>query len=149
MDIINLIGSYGPWSWILAGVVLLALELFVPGGFFVWLGVAGGLTGLAAMLWPIDWPWQFLIFGAASLVLIIAWLRFFKSRPQQSDRPLLNERASRYIGHEAVLNEPITDGIGRLALGDTVWRVAGPDLPAGQRVRVVGADAALLKVERV
>ena len=66
----------------------------------------------------------------------------------QSDRPLLNERASRYIGHEAVLNEPITDGIGRLALGDTVWRVAGPDLPAGQRVRVVGADAALLKVER-
>ena len=43
------IASYGPWSWIVAGVVLLALELVVPGGFLLWLGVAGIITGLAAM----------------------------------------------------------------------------------------------------
>jgi membrane protein implicated in regulation of membrane protease activity len=46
-----------------------------------------------------------------------------------------------------VLNEPIRDGYGRLSLGDTVWRVAGPDLPAGQKVRVISADGAVLKVE--
>ena len=46
-----------------------------------------------------------------------------------------------------MLDEPIRDGIGRLALDDTVWRVQGPDLAAGSRVRIVEADGALLKVE--
>jgi membrane protein implicated in regulation of membrane protease activity len=28
-----------------------------------------------------------------------------------------------------------------------MWRIAGPDLMAGQRVRVVSADGAVLRVE--
>jgi inner membrane protein len=147
MEIINAIASYGPWAWIVAGVVLLALELVVPGGFLLWVGVAGIITGLASMAWVIGWPFQFLIFGALSLVLIVAWMRFFKPKETQSDKPFLNDRAGAYVGHEAVLDEPIRDGYGRLSLGDTVWRIAGPDLPAGRRVRVVSADGALLKVE--
>ena len=147
MDIINAIGSYGPWAWIVIGVALLALELVMPGGFLLWLGVAGIITGLAAMFQPIGWPFQFLIFGGLSLILIVAWMRYFKGREPESDRPMLNRRAEVFIGHEAVLAEPIRDGYGRLALGDTIWRIAGPDLPAGQRVRVVSADGAVLKVE--
>ncbi len=147
MDIINTIGSYGPWAWIVIGVVLLALELVIPGGFLLWLGVAGIITGLAAMFQPIGWPFQFLIFGGLSLILIVAWMRYFKGRDQESDRPMLNRRADVFIGHEAVLHEPIKDGYGRLSLGDTVWRIAGPDLPAGQRVRIISADGAVLNVE--
>ncbi len=147
MDIINAIGSYGPWAWVVVGVVLLGLELAVPGGFLLWLGVAGIVTGLATFLWAMQWPIQFLLFGALSLVLIVVWMRFFKGRERPSDRPFLNDRAAVYIGHEAVLSEPIRDGFGRLSLGDTVWRIAGPDLPAGQRVRVVSAEGAVLKVE--
>ncbi len=148
MDIINAIADYGPWAWIVAGAVLLALELVVPGGFLLWLGVAGIITGIATMIWPsLDWAVEFVIFGGLSLVLIIVWMRFFKNRESPSDRPYLNRRADVFIGHEAVLNEPIRDGFGRLSLGDTVWRVTGPDLPAGQKVRVVSADGAVLKVE--
>lgn len=147
MDIINAIGSYGPWAWIVIGAILLAVELMVPGGFFLWLGVAGVITGLASLFQPLDWPFQFLIFGGLSLVLIVAWMRYFKGRDQESDRPMLNRRAETYLGHEAVLDEPIRNGFGRLSLGDTIWRVAGPDLPAGQRVRIVAADGAVLKVE--
>ena len=149
MDLINMIAGFGAWAWIVIGVVLLALELVVPGGFLLWLGVAGIITGLAAMVQPIDWPFQFLIFGGLSLILIVAWMRYFKGRDQASDRPMLNRRAEVFIGHEAVLKEPIRDGFGRLSLGDTLWRVAGPDLPAGQRVRVVSADGAVLHVESV
>lgn len=147
MDLVTWIGSYGPWAWIVAGVVLLALELVIPGGYLLWLGVAGIITGLAAMFQPIDWPFQFLIFGVLSLILIVAWMRYFKGRDVESDRPFLNRRAEAFIGHEAVLDEPIRDGFGRLSLGDTVWRVTGPDLPAGRRVRVVSADGAVLRVE--
>lgn len=147
MNLINWIAGYGPWAWIVVGAVLLALELVMPGGFLLWLGVAGIITGLWAMFQPIDGAFQFLIFGVLSLVLIVVWMRFFKGREAPSDRPFLNRRAEAFIGHEAVLNEPIRDGFGRLSLGDTIWRVTGPDLPAGRRVRIVSADGAVLKVE--
>lgn len=43
------------------------------------------------------------------------------------------------IGRTATLAEPIREGRGRIQLGDTLWRVSGPDLPAGTRVKVTGA----------
>ena len=147
MDIIATITGYGPWAWIVVGVLLLALELVVPGGFLVWMGVAAIITGLAAFIQPIGWPFQFLLFGGLSLILIVAWMRYFKDRERKSDRPLLNRRADTFIGHEAELDEPILNGFGRLRLGDTLWRIAGPDLPAGRRVRIVAAEGALLRVE--
>ena len=50
------------------------------------------------------------------------------------------------IGRTATLTEPITEGRGRIKLGDTMWRVTGPDLPAGTQVRVTGADATDLEL---
>jgi membrane protein implicated in regulation of membrane protease activity len=43
------------------------------------------------------------------------------------------------VGKLATLAEPIKNGRGRIKLGDTLWRVSGPDLPAGTQVRVVSA----------
>lgn len=149
MDIVAAIAGYGPWAWIVAGIVLLALELVVPGGFLVWMGVAAVITGLAAFVQPIGGPFQFLLFGGLSLILIVAWMHYSKGRERSSDRPLLNRRAESFIGLEAELDEPIVNGFGRLRLGDTPWRIAGPDLPAGRRVRVVAAEGALLRVESV
>ncbi|WP_055046274.1 NfeD family protein [Devosia sp. A16] len=146
MQVIDFIASHGAWSWVVAGLVLLALELVLPGGVLIWLGGAALVTGALALLVSIFWPLQFVIFGVLALVSIGLWLKF-RGPGVASDRPFLNQRANRFIGQEAVLDEPIRDGIGRLALDDTVWRVQGPDLAAGSRVRIVDADGALLKVE--
>lgn len=148
MDLIALIAGYGAWSWIVAGLVLLALELVVPGGVLVWLGAAALVTGGLSMLLPIYWPLQFVLYGVLALLAIWLWL---KSRRGETptDNPYLNNRASRFVGQEAVLSEPIRGGFGRLALDDTTWRVAGPDLEAGQRVRIVKADGPVLTVEAV
>ncbi|GHA26928.1 membrane protein [Devosia pacifica] len=149
MVLIDWIASFGAWAWIIAGLVLLALELVVPGGVLVWMGIAGIITGLAAMVQPLSWPLQWGLFGVLSVVAIITWLRFSGSRPQITDRPHLNRRAETLVGREAVLVEPIAGGFGRVPLNDTVWRVAGPDLDAGTRVRVIGATGAVLSVEPV
>lgn len=146
MQVIDFIATHGAWSWVVAGLILLALELVVPGGVLVWLGGAALVTGFLALFVNIFWPLQFVIFGVLALVSIGLWLKF-RGPGVASDRPFLNQRASRFIGQEAVLDEPIRDGIGRLALDDTVWRVQGPDLAAGSRVRIIEADGALLKVE--
>jgi inner membrane protein len=34
-------------------------------------------------------------------------------------------------------------------IGDTVWRVSGPDAPAGSRVKVTSTDGPTLFVEQV
>lgn len=147
MNIVELIANYGVWSWVVLGLVLLALELVLPGGIFIWLGGAGILTGLVAALAPaLAWPWQFLIFGVLALGGIVAWLRF-RPRDLPTDRPYLNRRAESLVGQEALLEEAIAQGFGRVALGDTLWRVAGPDLAAGTRVRIVGHQGAVLRVE--
>lgn len=149
MQVIDFIASNGPWAWIVAGLVLLALELVVPGGFLLWMGISGIVTGVVVLFWAIGWPLQWLIFGVLSLVSIALWVRWTRSRPTPTDRPYLNRRAEHFIGQEAVLEQAIEQGFGRVVLGDTVWRVSGTDLPAGQRVRIVGNEGAVLKVEAV
>jgi membrane protein implicated in regulation of membrane protease activity len=128
-------------------IVLLALELVVPGGFLLWLGISGLITGFVVLFEPIPWPLQWLMFGVLSLVTIFVWTRWSRSRSNDTDSPYLNRRADRFIGREVVLNEPIAGGFGRLTLDDTVWRIAGPDLPAGRRVRITGSNGAVLLVE--
>ncbi|WP_375452556.1 NfeD family protein [uncultured Devosia sp.] len=149
MQLIDFIGGYGAWSWMVAGIILLALELVAPGGFLLWMGVAGVVTGLMVLFQPIAWPLQWLIFGLLSLLSIFAWLRWQRGRVVQSDRPYLNRRADRFIGQEGVLTEPLVGGFGRLVLDDTVWRIAGPDLPAGQRIRIIGNEGAVLRIEAI
>ena len=150
MALLNLFVTYGPWAWVVTGLVLLALELVVPGGYFLWLGTAGIVTGLLAFIPGITWPWQVTIFGVLAIAIVVGWTMITRNRKTESaDNPFLNRRAARFIGHEAVIDEPIKDGFGRLVLADSVWRIAGPDLAAGQKVRVIGADGAVLKVEAV
>lgn len=149
MQVVDFIAANGHWSWIVAGLILLALELLLPGGFLLWMGISGIITGLVTMFQPIGWPLQWLIFGVLSLVTIAIWVRWNRSRPALTDRPYLNRRADHLVGQEAVLEQAIEQGFGRVVLGDTVWRVSGTDLPVGQRVRIVGSEGAVLKVEAV
>lgn len=149
MQVVEFIAANAPWSWIIAGLVLLGLELVLPGGFLLWMGISGIITGLIVLVQPLGWPVQWLIFGVLSLVSIALWVGWSRNRKATSDRPYLNRRAEQFTGYEAVLEQPIVQGFGRVVLGDTVWRVAGPDLPAGQRVRIVGSDGNVLRVEAV
>jgi membrane protein implicated in regulation of membrane protease activity len=60
------------WMWMILGLVLLACEMITPGTFFfMFLGISGLLTGLAAYLLPDmpGWmPWLlFSVFSAISL----------------------------------------------------------------------------------
>ena len=60
--------------------------------------------------------------------------------------PFLNKRTDALVGREFTLEKPIIDGSGTVRIDDTIWRVAGPDAPAGSRVRIVQANGADLTV---
>ncbi|WP_173932432.1 NfeD family protein [Chelativorans sp. Marseille-P2723] len=150
--LIDILGELGPWNWMLLGFVLLALEILIPGVFLLWIGIAAILTGaLSLQLWALAlWSWQVqvLVFLGLSLASAYVGMRVMDARREhETDEPLLNRRAEQLAGRTATLDEPITHGHGRIKIGDTFWRVTGPDLPAGSRVRVVAAKGSRLQVE--
>ncbi|MBY8917724.1 NfeD family protein [Nitratireductor sp. L1-7-SE] len=150
----HVIAELGPWNWMLLGFVLLAAEILAPGVFLLWIGIAAILTGaLSLQLWDLPaWSWQVqvLVFLALSLISAYAGKRLMDSRRnEETDQPLLNRRREQLVGRTATLEEAIENGFGRIRLDDTLWRVTGPELPAGTRVRVASVDAGTLRVEAV
>lgn len=140
----------GPWSWIVLGLILLGAEILVPGNILIWIGLAALAVGaLSLALWSAAfWTWQvqMLIFALLAVAAAIFGRSLFRRRAT-SDQPLLNMRARQLVGRTATLTEPIVNGRGRVRIDDTTWRVSGPDLAAGRRVRVVRAEANTLIVE--
>ena len=95
----------------------------------------------------IAWQWQLVTFALLSLVSVIAAKIYLRGQATETDRPLLNKRAQQHIGRSYVLEEAIENGRGKIRVGDSLWRVEGPDRPKGERVVVTGADGTVLHVE--
>ena len=142
--ILDFVNDLGAWAWWVGGAILLAIEIVAPGNVFVWFGIAAILTGAAALITDIAWQYELVLFAVLSLVLVLIG-RIWFGRPGASEEPLLNERATRLVGRSYVLGEPIVDGSGRIRIDDTLWRLTGPDLPSGTRVRIVGHDGPVLQ----
>ena len=133
--------------WILAGILLI-LELTSPVFFFLWLGFAAAAVGFILLLIPgLGLEIQLVMFGVLSVVAVVAWRRYREVHPPKSDQPLLNQRGQQYKDRVFTLDEPIVNGVGKVEVDDSTWRVKGPDLPAGQRVRVTGVDGVVFVVE--
>ena len=137
--------TLGTWNWLIAGLVLMALELIAPGVFMFWLGLAALLTGLLSFAVNLSWQSQFLMFAVFAVAAVPLWRRLARHKPDNSN-PFLNKRADALVGRVFTLDKPIIDGAGTVRIDDTIWRVAGPDAPAGSKVKVVQADGASLTV---
>jgi membrane protein implicated in regulation of membrane protease activity len=144
---IEMFSSLGPWSWLILGLVLMGLELLAPGVFLFWLGLAALLVGLLSFALHPSWQMQILMFAVFAACAVPLWRRVARSGQAVSpSNPFLNKRADALVGRVFTLEKPIIDGSGTVKIDDTVWRVAGPDTPAGSRVKIVQADGASLTV---
>jgi inner membrane protein len=146
--IADLAVASGFWFWIILGLALIGLELLSPGLFLIWLGLAALVTGMVDGLFQLSWQSAGILFAVLSVVSVIAGRRI-NSGPHKQDvtAPVLNQRGQALIGQNFILDQPIARGEGRIKVGDSVWRVTGPDADAGSSVRVVSVDGALLRVE--
>jgi membrane protein implicated in regulation of membrane protease activity len=143
----EMFATLGTWNWLIFGVILMALELIAPGVFLFWLGLAALLVGLVSFAITPSWQVQILLFAVFAAAAVPLWRRLARSSTAvNANSPFLNKRADALVGREFTLEKPIVDGAGTVRIDDTVWRVAGPDAPAGSRVRIVQADGASLTV---
>ena len=136
------------WHWFVIGLALLVLEMLIPANLILlWMGVSALAVGVVFWAFPITWPVQLVLFAVLSLV---SFFLYRKLRPTETaaDEPTLNRRGESYVGRSFTLSNPIINGVGRIKVDDSQWRIVGPDLPEGSQIRVVKAEGATLRVER-
>lgn len=138
------------WHWLVLAAIFAIIEITAPAMVCLWLAAAAAGVALIAWVVPgLGWEAEALIFAALSILgILVGRVVFVRARPTAGE-PNLNRRAESYIGRIFTLDQAIADGRGRLKVDDTVWRVEGPDLPPGTRVRITGADNTQLRVEPV
>jgi membrane protein implicated in regulation of membrane protease activity len=136
----------GVWSWFILGGILLAIEVMAPGAFMLWLGLAAIATGIVSAIFPLAWQIQIVVFAVLSVISVLIGRRIQPRGEVDTDRPFLNRRHDALVGRVFTLDEPIVNGVGRIRVDDSTWRVTGPDCPAGSKVKVERTDGATLIV---
>ncbi|MEO1102830.1 MAG: NfeD family protein [Pseudomonadota bacterium] len=145
MLFLSVLGSLGPYPWFIVGAIFLIAEVILPGVSLIWFGAAASATGALVLFYPLGWEAQMIAFlGFAAVSVLVG--RWIAARAVGDDADSVNRGVESMIGRELSLAEAIEHGYGHARYGDSLWRVAGPDLPAGTKVRVVGVEASTLLV---
>ncbi len=148
MDVLDVPSRFAALAWLVIGLTLCAVETLVPGAFFIWFCAAAAIVGAVDYVLPMYLTQQLILFAVLVAALVLIGRRVYGSLGA-GPGPLPQSRAHAMIGADFFLDEPIVRGYGRIRVGDSSWRVAGPDCPAGGKVRVVAVeDGSLLRVER-
>ena len=136
------------WFWTALGLVLVALELATPGGFFIiFFGVSALLVGAMGLVGIVAPSWlQWLLFPIVALVALRLFRRPLLER-MRHDSPGADDVDS-VVGTVAVATAPLVPGaVGQAELRGTQWsaRNVGPTpIGAGQRCLVVAVTGLML-----
>ena len=137
------------WHWWIVAIVLMMIEVMIPGAFFLWIGIAAAFVGGLVFLIPsLTLVFQVFIFGGASILSIWVGQKYLKHYTRPTDQPNLNRRGEHYIGRTLILTDPIINGQGKVKIEDSFWKVTGEDCPLGTHVRVTGVqNSSVLQVK--
>lgn len=137
------------WHWWVLAAALITIEMFAPSTVFLWPAIAAAIVGFALLaIDNMGWQYQALVFAALTVISIVAWRSYARTRPLPSDDSTLNRRAEQLTGRVVTLKNPIVDGRGRIMIDGVAWTVEGEDMDSGCGIRVIGVAGAILKVER-
>jgi membrane protein implicated in regulation of membrane protease activity len=134
-----------PAAWIIAGLVLAALEMLIPAMVVIWFGIAGVVTGILAIF--VHNPFiQFSVFIVLSVLMVV-----FSQRIARRITHPEPERvgANRWVGVSGRVTTDIKPPeFGRVKLhGEELRATATCEIKAGSTVRVVAVEGTHLVVE--
>ena len=138
------------WQWWVIALIFIIVEMFAPGAFMLWLGIAAAVVGLIMAIFPgMGWEIQYTLFAVFSVISILGWKQMQLKRPVETDQPNLNMRGHQYVNRTFTLDEPVVNGLGKIKVDDSTWKIEGEDCPAGTKVKVTGVDGVILKIEHL
>ena len=132
--------------WLVLGLSLIILELFLWTVFLLWIGASAITVSIVFYLMPeTAWPIQLLIFVALSLASTSLAKRYYPVKTVDDE---LHEKAKTFIGKECRVDS-IEDGIIKVQIGKSLWFARGTGLSVGQAVKIVDVDDSTFIVELI
>jgi len=118
------------WHWWILGLMLAVVEVMAPGAFFMWFGLAAGVTGLILLVLPaLDWHYQLLAFAVLAVAAVIAGRWVMRRQTRLRAPSSLNRRGEQYVGRVFTVEQAIVNGRGSIRVDDSIWRAEGPRHP--------------------
>jgi membrane protein implicated in regulation of membrane protease activity len=132
--------------WLVLGLSLIILELFLWTVFLLWIGASAITVSIFFYLMPdTSWPIQLLIFVILSLTTTNLAKRYYPVKTVDDE---LHEKAKTFIGKECKVSS-IEDGIIKVQIGKSLWFARGTGLSVGQAVKIVDVDDSTFIVELI
>ncbi len=137
--------------WFVVGLVLLLLELGVPGLVLFFFGMGAWVVTLVCFAADIALETQLIIFIVASVLLLVLLRRRLKSLffGPGSRFENIADLEDEYTGKKVKVIEEITpDNPGKVEFHGSVWEAVGDVvIPAGSMVEITAKDSIKLKVK--
>ncbi|WP_457577365.1 NfeD family protein [Desulfomarina sp.] len=145
-----------PLFWLIMGVMLLFLEMALPGFVLFFFGLGALVTSLVTYLYPLSISWQLALFIVASLACLfslrdIIQRRFFKQPTGEGEDKVDEDVLLAVAGERGVVCMTIVPPKeGRIKYAGTFWRATADErIDEGEIISVVSQDGLIIHVEKV
>jgi len=136
------------WGWTIVAAGVGLVELHAPGSYLIWIALGAALTAALHSVWELSITAQVSSFIIASAFSCLAGFFVYRRFDRRlSDGPTLNQRGLLTVGTRGVVCSNLTNGEGKVRLGDTVWLAEGPDLVEGTSIIVRSIRGSRVTVE--
>jgi membrane protein implicated in regulation of membrane protease activity len=134
--------------WIIAGLLMLIMELFIPGIVIGFFGAGALLAGLVGWIFDIPWQAEVIIFLVSSLLMLQFMRKYIIKKLNKKDR---SGETEDIIGAEALVVEKITPQIpGKVQFRGSLWKAESKEeIEPETRVRIIGRRSIVLIVKPI
>lgn len=129
-------------AWATIGLMLCIFELFVPGTYLLWFGLASFVVCFYTYFVDADITAQLITFAISSAIFVslglFVYQKIFKSTKVDTTYANLNNSIQQYVGMQVTLTEDVVDNRTKVKVGDTVWMAScEKELKKGDKAKVV------------
>jgi membrane protein implicated in regulation of membrane protease activity len=148
----DITGFFSPTViWFFIGLVLLLLELIIPGFVIVFFGGGAWLTALACLLFDLGINAQVAIFTFSSVLLMLLLRRYLRKQFFSEDKSAVETLSDEFVGKTAVVEADIKKGYpGKVSFKGTTWTaLSDVTIKKGQLAEIIGKESINLIVKPI
>ncbi len=130
------------WHWLVLGLGLIVIEIFLPSFTVLWFGLGAVVVGILLWIFPaLGIGLQVLVWTVTSILFAVAWFRYFK--PKMIDKTVAGLSREGAVGRVGqVVKAPFQGGRGRVrftmpVLGEDEWEFIAKQEGINEGDRVV------------
>lgn len=136
-------------AWFIMGLILLLLELVIPGFVIFFFGVGAWVTALVCLFVNPGINLQIVIFAVSSVLALVTLRKMIQNKFIYNKKDLSEAVEDEFTGREAVAVEDFGPGNrGKVEFKGTSWKArSSSEIHSGQTVKIIEKDDLTLIVE--